>query len=158
MFWKTASVRAVWFIPRTTSNAGKRTLFLTPEAKSVLARRITLARDGNLFPALSGSQVRNLSKNHEKALAACGLVFRIYDLRHTFATRFYAVTKDIVALARILGQQGSENSNAVRTRHRRRRQGGHGAICGDRRPQAGGGQLTSVVFGACPARTCRSWP
>ena len=64
----------------------KRLLFLAPEAKSILARRIGLAHKGNLFPAPNGAQVRNLNKAHEKVLAVCGLAFRVYDLRHTFAT------------------------------------------------------------------------
>lgn len=90
-----------WFIPKTKSNAGRRVLYLTPEAKSILARRIGLARDGKLF----NSRVRTLSKWHEKALKACGLAFRLYDLRHSFATRFYEATKDIAALAGILGHR-----------------------------------------------------
>jgi site-specific recombinase XerD len=118
-----------WLIPKTKSNAGKRSLFLTPEAKSILARRIGTARDGNLFPARNGAQVRTLNKAHEKVLdtvnpcAECGrikpehrdkscvyrraetLAFRIYDVRHTFATRFYEATKDIAALAAILGHR-----------------------------------------------------
>lgn len=94
-----------WLIPKTKSNAGRRLLYLTPESKSILARRINLARDGELFPSLNGAQVRTLTKAHEKVLAATGLAFRIYDFRHSFATRFYTGTKDIVVLAKILGHR-----------------------------------------------------
>lgn len=88
-----------WFIPKTKSNAGRRVLYLTPEAKSILARRIGQARDGRLFH----TRVRTLSKWHEKALKACGLAFRLYDLRHSFATRLGEKGADAFVIAKILG-------------------------------------------------------
>lgn len=116
-----------WLIPKTKSNAGRRILYLTSEAKSILARRIAQAGDGNLFPARNGAQVRTLNKAHERALDAlnpcdrCGrlrsehsdtscayhrsrkIAFRIYDLRHTFATRLGEKGVDAFAIAKILG-------------------------------------------------------
>jgi integrase len=40
---------------------------------------------------------------HRAVLGYTGLSFVIYDLRHTFATRFYQTTKDVVALKEVLG-------------------------------------------------------
>jgi integrase len=40
---------------------------------------------------------------HEKASSQSGVGFRIYSLRHTFATRVYRATKDIESLRRVLG-------------------------------------------------------
>lgn len=97
--------RGTWLIPKSKSNAGKRTLFLAPEAKSILARRIGAARNGNLFWDWKGKGVVTLNWYHGRARKACGLAFRIYDLRHEFASRFYRATKDIAALAAILGHR-----------------------------------------------------
>jgi integrase len=40
---------------------------------------------------------------HLAVLASTGLAFVVYDLRHTFATRFYEATRDVEALRKVLG-------------------------------------------------------
>ena len=106
-----------WHIPRSKSKASRRTLYLKPEARSILARRITVAdRDGWLFPGKTGAgHLAGLQNSHDAVLGAMGKKLRetdpkapdptfvIYDFRHTFATRMAKDGCDIAALARILG-------------------------------------------------------
>jgi integrase len=94
-----------WFIPKSKSAAGKRTLRLTAEALSILAARIaTASAPGWLFEGKkSGTHLLGIETAHARVLDATGLALVLYDLRHTFATRFYQATKDVVALKDVLG-------------------------------------------------------
>src|SRR5262245_45847339 len=88
-------------IPRSKSKATKRTLYLKPEARWILERRITAAdRAGWLFAGKTDAgHLAGLQNSHEAVLAAMGKEYRkadpktedptfvIYDFRHTFATR-----------------------------------------------------------------------
>jgi integrase len=97
--------QGTWFIPRSKSAAGKRALRLTAEARSVLARRIAAAPDtGWVFPGnRPGTHLLGIETAHKAILDATGLAFVLYDLRHTFATRFYEATRDMEALRKVLG-------------------------------------------------------
>jgi integrase len=97
--------QGTWFIPRSKSAAGKRTLRLTAEARSVLARRIASAPEsGWLFEGKkAGTHLLEVENPHQAVLDVTELAFVLYDLRHTFATRFYQATKDIIALKEVLG-------------------------------------------------------
>jgi integrase len=94
-----------WHIPKSKSAAGKRTLRLTAEARSILGARIASApSSGWLFEGKKpGTHLLDVENAHQAVLEATGLAFVIYDWRHTFATRFYEATKDVVALKEILG-------------------------------------------------------
>ena len=94
-----------WFIPRSKSAAGKRTLRLTAEARSILAARVATApKSGWLFEGKkNGTHLVDVDNAHAAVLKATGLAFVIYDFRHTFATRFYEATRDVVALKEVLG-------------------------------------------------------
>ena len=94
-----------WFIPKSKSAAGKRTLRLTAEARSILATRVASATSsGWLFPGKKrGTHLTDVENAHKAVLDSKGLAFVLYDLRHTFATRFYQATKDVVALKEVLG-------------------------------------------------------
>jgi integrase len=94
-----------WFIPRSKSAAGKRTFRLTTEARSILAARIASAPpSGWLFEGKkAGTHLLEVENPHQAVLDATGLAFVLYHLRHTFATRFYQSTKDLIALKEVLG-------------------------------------------------------
>lgn len=94
-----------WFIPKSKSASGKRILRLTAEARSILASRIARASEsGWIFPGKRpGTQLMDIEHAHQAILNATGLAFVIYDLRHTFATRFYEATRDVEALRKVLG-------------------------------------------------------
>jgi len=52
----------------------------------------------------NGAHLSDAENAHKAVLEASGLAFALYDLRHTFATRFAEATAgDVVALASILG-------------------------------------------------------
>ena len=106
----------------TKSDAGKRTLALTPESRQILGRRL----DGKscwVFPSHRRVWHRKrqefytvtiparhfsysgLIGQHNAVCEATGLDFNPYSLRHTFATRFYRKTKNLDALRKILGHK-----------------------------------------------------
>ena len=97
--------RGTWFIPKSKSKAGERTLRLTAEARFILAERLASApASGWLFEGkTSGTHLLEVENPHQAVLDITGLAFVVYDLRHTFATRFYQATKDVVALKEVLG-------------------------------------------------------
>ena len=94
------------YIPRSKSRASERTLRLTDDSMRILGRR--MAGAGPLvFPGvrrdgpLSYSGLINV---HNRAVVRSGVQrFTMYSLRHTFATRFYDSTSNLLALADILG-------------------------------------------------------
>jgi integrase len=86
-----------WYIPKSKSNAGERTLRLTAEARSILAARIAIAsKSGWLFEGKKkGTHLKDVENAHQAVLEATGLAFVLYDCRHSSATRFYEATKDV---------------------------------------------------------------
>lgn len=98
--------QGTWFIPTSKSAAGRRTLRLTPESQLIMAARIRESAEGGwIFPGRkSGSHLLDIENAHQAVLKATALAFVPYDLRHTFATRFYEATRDIEALRKVLGQ------------------------------------------------------
>ena len=92
-------------ITASKTGAGRRLLPLTSAAIAVLRRR---AKPGRTWifesPHRPGHPMTKLNKLHDLACAAAGVNFRLYDLRHTFATR--AIVErgiDPVTVARLLG-------------------------------------------------------
>ncbi len=87
------------------SRAAKRTLYLCGESIEILNRRITLVQGPWLFPSdrVPGDHIRQLQTMHDSVCQDAGLSFVIYDLRHTFATRFVEAGGDLVTLKDILG-------------------------------------------------------
>lgn len=87
------------------SRASRRTIHLTDASKRILGRRMA-GESKWVFPGrkrgthMTYSGLINL---HNEVLEDSKLCFTPYSLRHTFATRLYERTKDIVTVARILG-------------------------------------------------------
>ncbi len=89
------------------SRAARRLLPLTSESLSLLKRRIGDRKDGWLFPSprndRPGQHQTKLNNAHDKACLAAGVSFVLYDLRHTFATRYAAADPNPHTLAKIMG-------------------------------------------------------
>lgn len=93
-------------IPRGKTAAARRTLRLTAAAKSVLTRLISAAPGAFLFPCETNPMrpIPKVNNAHDRALKASKLpAFRLYDCRHTWATRAAQSGIDLVTLAAMLG-------------------------------------------------------
>ena len=103
---------------RMTQISGKRparvrTLFLTPNTKTILASRMA-GRSPWVFPSRrSLDHMKKLQTPHERVCRKARLNFQMYAFRHTFATRFAEKTKDLPTLATILGHVPSAGLRMV---------------------------------------------
>jgi len=96
--------RADLHIKQSKSRAGRRTLPLLDESAAILAKRIESARRGWLFPGRGDrDHITRLTVSHTKACEASGVDCRLYDLRHTFASRMASAGVELATLAKILG-------------------------------------------------------
>ncbi|HEV8525433.1 MAG TPA: tyrosine-type recombinase/integrase [Terriglobales bacterium] len=91
------------------SAAARRTLDLTSESRSILARRMS-GQSPWVFPSRRkpGQPVSRLNGAHDRVCAKAqeaGISFNfvLYDFRHTFATRMAQAGVDLATLAAILG-------------------------------------------------------
>ncbi|HXE08456.1 MAG TPA: site-specific integrase [Acidobacteriaceae bacterium] len=90
------------------TKASKRTLDLTAESRSILARRLQ-KRSKWVFPSdrKSGAHIVRLNSAHDAACKGSKtrrpLDFVLYDWRHTFATNMAQAGVDLATLAAILG-------------------------------------------------------
>jgi len=95
-------------IPFGKTKAARRTLDLTAESRSILARRCQNPSKW-VFPSdrKSGAHMTRLNGAHDTACAdnktRSELNFVLYDWRHTFATRMAQAGVDLATLAAILG-------------------------------------------------------
>jgi len=94
------------FNPFGKTKAAKRRIRLTASAKSVLTRRLTKCDGPYLFPHASdpNQPIPKINNAHDRAVRDSKVArFRLYDCRHTFATRAVEAGIDPVTLAAVLG-------------------------------------------------------
>jgi integrase len=94
------------FIPFGKTKAARRRVPLTTTAKSVLARRMAGLEAPFLFPCDTDASrpVPKVNNAHDRAVKDSKVAkFRLYDLRHTWATRAAESGIDLVTLASLLG-------------------------------------------------------
>jgi integrase len=97
-------------IRKGKSAAARRTLDLTPESKSILARRLD-NKSKWVFPSKRrpGKAIARLNRGHDAVCAEnakkgrAALSFVLYDWRHSFATKMAQAGVDLSTLAAILG-------------------------------------------------------
>jgi integrase-like protein len=107
--------RKTVFNPWGKTKAAKRTVPLDEEALGILRRRAELAQrarsryvfwspQGPGRPANKERPIGSVRKAHDAAIDRAGVEdFRLYDLRHTFATRAAQAGVDVLTLAAVLG-------------------------------------------------------
>src|ERR1035441_7377089 len=94
------------FNPFGKTKAARRRVPLTTVARGVLARRMTGLEAPFLFPCDTDSSrpVPKVNNAHDRAVKVSKVAkFRLYDLRHTWATRAAESGIDLVTLASLLG-------------------------------------------------------
>jgi len=94
------------FNPYGKTKAAKRRIKLTTNAKAVLTRRKEASKGAYLFPqdADANLPVPKVNNAHDRAVRDSKVArFRLYDLRHTWATRAVEAGIDLVTLAAMLG-------------------------------------------------------
>lgn len=100
------------FNPYGKTKAARRRIRLTATAKSILARRLSECKDEDgkpgayLFAHASdpNQPVPKVNNAHDRAVRDSKVApFRLYDLRHTWATRAVEAGIDLVTLAAMLG-------------------------------------------------------
>lgn len=96
-----------YFNQQGKTPSARRRVPLTTRAQQIIAERLSATVGEFLFPGNArGTHIVKVNASHTGALQRSGLPkFRLYDLRHTFATRFVESGGDLVTLAQILGHR-----------------------------------------------------
>jgi integrase len=105
--------RRTIFNPSGKTKAAKRVIPMTREVFEILERRSKEACDRWVFSSPAGPgrtakpdhPIRSVRKAHDAAIRRAGIQehFRLYDLRHTYATRAAQAGVDVLTLAALLG-------------------------------------------------------
>ncbi len=88
------------------TKSSNRKVWLSDKALNILQNRIEKSRGKYLFPKNEKdfeTPIFQINKVHIKTANRIGLKFRLYDLRHTFATRVLDNGIDLLTLASMLG-------------------------------------------------------
>ena len=94
------------FNPNGKTKAAKRKVPLTNRAAEVLDRRLAKINGIYLFPGrgVGDQPLLKVNNAHTATVARSGVPhFRLYDLRHTWATRAAMAGVDLVTLAAMIG-------------------------------------------------------
>jgi len=99
------------------TKSASRKVWLSDKALDVLQVRVHNCKDEYLFPKNKNSDqpIYQLDKAHVQTVNRIGLKFRLYDCRHTFATRILDNGIDLLTLASMLGH--SSLSQVMRYAH-----------------------------------------
>ena len=93
-------------VPQGKTKAARRLLTLTSAAVEVLKRRMTGPESPYVFPCETDSKrpIPKVNNAHDRAVRDAKIPpLRLYDLRHTWATRAAMSGIDLVTLAAMLG-------------------------------------------------------
>jgi integrase len=104
------------FNPFGRTKAARRRVPLNTTAKGVLARRMTVLETPFLFPCETDATrpVPKVNNAHDRAVRDSKVArFRLYDLRHTWATRAAEAGIDLVTVAALLGAFQDSNGAKV---------------------------------------------
>ena len=93
------------FVPNGKTKAARRQIPLTERAFKILDSRLKRSSGEYVFAnPETGKPITGVKTAHRAAIRRSGVkAFRLYDLRHTFASRFIESTGDLVTLAALLG-------------------------------------------------------
>jgi integrase len=88
------------------TKSSNRKVYLSDKASKVLQFRLEKFKSDHLFP--KGEKdcelpTYQLNEQHRETIGKTGLKFRLYDCRHTFATRVLHTGIDLLTLASMLG-------------------------------------------------------
>jgi integrase len=115
-------VQPTFFNPSGKTVAARRKLTMTDEVCSMLRGRTVSSKSPYVFssPDKPEKPIGSVRKAHDAAVRRAKIVpgFRLYDLRHTYASRTVMAGVDLPTLSALLGQ----GSNTRTERRRRRRQ------------------------------------
>jgi len=93
------------FVPFGKTKAARRRVPLNEIASAVIAKRLETLKGEYLFPGrVEGKPIVKVNAAHTSAVKRSKVArFRLYDLRHTWATRAAQAGVDLVTLAAMLG-------------------------------------------------------
>jgi len=96
--------------PYGKTKAARRKLWLDEATTAILSRRLAKVSGTYLFPGrVQGQPIVKLNASHNAAVKRSGVPwFRLYDCRHTYATRMTQSGVDLVTLAAMLGHSRVE--------------------------------------------------
>ncbi len=93
-------------ITKGKTKSSVRRVYLTDKARRVIESRMNNLKGENLFPAQDvdfSAPTSSLDHKHAKVMKELKFGFRLYDCRHTFATRAVGQNINLVTLAAMLG-------------------------------------------------------